>query len=479
MNIETIQLMRTEFLLIFQIVALIIYDLFASESAKKKFDLIACILFIASTVVGFLPIKEGTAFGGMFVSEPMYAIVKTILSIGVILVFLQSRGWLNDEFTKHKKSEVYILILSTLLGMDLMISSGHFLIFYIGLELASLPLAALIAYNKYSKQSVEAGAKFILMAAFSSGMLLFGISLLYGAVGETGLYFDSMRSLITPRSLQLLGMVLFMSGMAFKISLVPFHLWTADVYQGAPTNITAFLSVISKGAAVFALMIVMFKVFPDLYNYWKYVVYGLIVVTITVGNLFAMRQHNMKRFLAFSSISQAGYIMLGMLVGTKVGMSAVVFYLLVYMVSNLGIFAVVSIIENASNKHTIADYNGLYKTNPKLSVAMMLFLFSLAGIPPFAGFFSKFFVFMAAVQKGHMAYYVLVFIALINTVISLYYYLIVVKAMFITQSDAPIAVVKTDNYAKVGLFICLSGTILLGLISCIYEYINHSGFGLL
>lgn len=476
MNIETILLMRTEFLLIFQIVALIIFDLFASEKAKKHFDIIACGLFIVTVVIGFLPLQEGTAFGGMFITDTMTAIVKSILNIGVLLVFLQSKTWLNNEYTTHKKSEVYILILSTLLGMDLMISSGHFLIFYIGLELASLPLAALIAYNKYSKQSVEAGAKFILMAAFSSGILLFGLSMLYGAVGETGLYFEDMRSLIKPTSMQLLGMVFFIAGMGFKISMVPFHLWTADVYQGAPTNITAFLSVVSKGAAVYALMIVLFKVFNNIFDSWEFIVYGLIVVTITVGNLFAMRQLNMKRFLAFSSISQAGYIMLGVLPGTAVGMSSVVFYLLVYLFTNLGLFAIVSIIENASNKHTIEDYNGLYKTNPKLSVGMMLFLFSLAGIPPFAGFFSKFFVFMAAAE---MKYYVLVFIALLNTVISLYYYLIVVKAMFITKSDTPIATVKTDNFSKLGLIISLSATVLLGIISYFYEYINQFSVGLM
>lgn len=475
MNIDSILLMRAEFLLVIQIVFLIIYDLFASKTGRKGLDVVASLLFIISTVIGFIPAAKGSAFGGMFVSDTMSAVFKSVLNIGVILVFLQSKTWLNNEYTEHKKGEVYVLILSTLLGMDLMISSGHFLMFYIGLELASLPLAGLIAYNKYSKESVEAGAKFILMAAFSSGMLLFGISMLYGASGGTGLYFDALRNSVAPRSLELLGMVFFLSGMAFKISLVPFHLWTADVYQGAPTNITAFLSVVSKGAAVFALMVVLFKVFANLFDYWEYVIYGLIVVTITVGNLFAMRQHNMKRFLAFSSISQAGYIMLGLLAGTPVGMTSVVYYVLVYTVSNVGIFAIVSILENHSGKVNIGDYSGLYKTNPMLSVGMMLFLFSLAGIPPFAGFFSKFFIFVAAAQ---MSYYVLVFIALLNTVISLYYYLLVVKAMFITKNDEPIACVKTDVTSKVGLALCLLGTVFLGIVSYFYAYIHQFAYGL-
>ncbi len=475
MNLDTLLLMRTEFLIIFQILFLIVYDLFASDKAKKHTDLIACTLFIASTVISFLPICQGTLFGNMFTTDKMTAVVKALLNLGVIIVFLQSKTWLNNEHTSHKKSEVYILILATLLGMDLMMSAGHFLIFYVGLELASLPLVALIAYNKYSLESVEAGAKFVLMAAFSSAMMLFGVAMLYGAAGSQGLYFDVMRFSGVPSSLVLLGMVFFLSGMAFKISMVPFHLWTADVYQGAPTNITAFLSVISKGAAVFALMMVLFKVFGGIAPYWEYVVYGLIVVTITVGNLFAMRQRNMKRFLAFSSISQAGYIMLGVLAGTPTGMASVVYYLLIYLVSNLGLFGVVSIIENASGKTKISEYSGLYKTNPKLSVAIMLFLFSLAGIPPFAGFFSKFFVFVAAAERG---YYILVFIALLNTVISLYYYLLIVKAMFINDNEHPVAKIKTDCYSRTALFICLAGTIVLGLTSCVYVYISQGAWGI-
>jgi NADH-quinone oxidoreductase subunit N len=476
MNLDTLFLMRTECLIIFQIIFLIVFDLFASAKTKKHTDAIACTLFLASTIISFLPICAGTLFGGMYVSDSMTAVVKSLLNLGVILVFLQSKSWLNDEYTFHKKSEVYILILSTLLGMDLMISAGHFLIFYIGLELASLPLVALIAYNKYSLESVEAGAKFVLIAAFSSAMMLFGVAMLYGSAGSEGLYFDVLQHTVSLNSLTLLGMVFFLSGMAFKISLVPFHLWTADVYQGAPTTITAFLSVVSKGAAAVALMLVLFKVFGGLALYWEYVVWALIVITITIGNLFAMRQRNMKRFLAFSSISQAGYIMLGIIAGTPEGMSSVVYYLLVYLVSNLGLFGVVSIIENASGKTKISEYSGLYGTNPKLSVALMLFLFSLAGIPPFAGFFSKFFVFMAAAHEG---YYILVFIALLNTVISLYYYLLVVKAMFINQNENAIAPIKTDSYAKIALWICLAGTLFIGLISCIYNYFTQGAWGII
>jgi len=474
--LEQVTYMKPEMLLLAQVVLLILLDLFSGKTIKKQFDNIACGLFIVCSVISALPTNTGEAFGGMFTTTSMTPIVKAILNLGTILVFLQARVWANNEQTKHKRSEIYILTLSTLMGMNLMISAGHFLLFYLGLELASLPLTTLIAYNKYEETSIEAGAKFVLIAAFSSGMMLFGISLFYGAVGAEGLYFDSMSKLLSATPLQLLALVFFLSGLAFKISLVPFHLWTADVYQGAPTNVSAYLSVISKGAAVFALMFLTLKLFGNIFEYWQYIVAALIVLTITVGNLFAMRQTNVKRFLGFSSISQAGYIMLGMMgigTGDPMGMTSVVFYLLVYLVSNIGIFAVVSVIENNSNKLTISDYNGLYKTNPYLSIAMMLFLFSLGGIPPFAGFFSKFFVFMSAANDG---WYILDFIALINTVISLYYYLLIVKAMFINENENPIAAIKTDGTSKIGLAVCLAGTLALGVFSGVYTGLSQFAY---
>lgn len=472
---DLVQLMRPEMLLLAQVVFLLLFDLFAPDRARRHTDAVACALFLASIAVGFLPSTTGEAFGGMFTVTAMTQVVKNVLSIGLLLVFLQSRVWLSDERTSFKKAEFYILTLSTLLGMNLMISAGHFLLFYLGLELASLPLTTLVAYNKYSDESIEAGAKFVLIAAFSSGMMLFGISLFYGAAGADGLYFDVLSSRLAATPLQLLALVFFLSGVAFKISLVPFHLWTADVYQGAPTSVTAFLSVVSKGAAVFALMFLSFRLFAPLFEYWQYVVWALVVLTITIGNLFAMRQDNMKRFLAFSSISQAGYILLGMIAGTPLAMSSVVYYLLVYLVSNLGIFAVVSILENNSGKVHISDYRGLYRTNPYLSVVLMLFLFSLGGIPPFAGFFSKFFVFMAAADQG---FYVLDFIALINTVISLYYYLLVVKAMFISDSENPIPTLHTDSWSRLCLTLCLVGTLFFGVFSGVYAFLSSGAWGL-
>ena len=324
-----------------------------------------------------------------------------------------------------------------------MISAGHFLMFFIGLETASIPMAALVAFDKYRHHSAEAGAKYILTALFSSGLLLYGLSLIYGTVGT--LYFADIPARLTGDPLQIMAFVFFFSGMGFKISLVPFHLWTADVYEGAPSTVTAYLSVISKGSAAFVLMTILIKVFAPMVAQWQEVLYWIIIASITLANLFALRQQNLKRLMAFSSISQAGYIMLGIISGTSQGMTSLVFYVLIYMFANLSVFTVITIVALRAHKFTLDDYNGLYNTNPKLAFLMTLALFSLAGIPPFAGFFSKFFIFAAAFEGG---FHLLVFIALINTIISLYYYLKIVKAMYINKSDEPIAAFRYPTYGS-------------------------------
>lgn len=348
----------------------------------------------------------------------------------------------------------------------------EFPVVFIGLETASVPMAALAAFDKYRHNSAEAGAKYILSAVFASGLMLYGISLLYGTAGT--MYFEDIPAGITGSPIQLMAFAFFFVGMGFKISLVPFHLWTADVYEGAPTAVTSYLSVISKGSAAFVLMTILMKVFTPILDQWQMLLYGIIILTITIANLFAIRQHNLKRFMAFSSISQAGYLMLGVIGGTAQGMTSLVFYILVYLFSNLAVFGVIAIIEQRSGKVRMDDYNGLYKTNPRLSIIMMLALFSLAGIPPFAGFFSKFFIFMSAAREG---FYLLVLLALINTIISLYYYLLIVKAMFINLNENPINTFRSDNYTRLSLVICTAGILLLGVLSVVYDriYLLTSG----
>lgn len=472
MDLSNYLLMQHELSLLAVFLILIIYDLFANEKSRKFFQPVAILLFLANTVYGFFPHDMGTSFSGMYESNAMEIAIKNILNIGVLLLFLQSNGWLSKPEANFKRGEFYMLTLLTLFGMYLMISSRHFLLFYIGLETASLPMATLVAFDKYKNNSAEAGAKYIFTAAFSSAILLFGISFLYGSLGT--LYFDDLTLFMFNSPLNIMAMIFIIVGLFFKLSLVPFHFWTADVYEGAPTSVTAYLSTISKGAAVFALMIILYKTFTMLNVEWHTIMWWIIVVSITIGNLFAIRQKNLKRFLAFSSISQAGYIALSVIAGTAQGMASTIYFVLVYIFSNMAAFGVISAIENKTGKVGMDDYNGLYKTNPLLSVIMMIALFSLGGIPPTAGFFSKFFVFAAAAEQGQ---YVLVLIALVNTIISLYYYLLVVKAMFINKNDNPLEKVTSDNYMKLSLVICLAGIIVLGFTSNIYEYLAANSFG--
>jgi NADH-quinone oxidoreductase subunit N len=472
MNLSNLSIMRHELLLTAAALIVLTAEIFWNPAKKKSISLFSITMFALITAAGFLPATTGSLFGGMYESSAVRIMMKNILNIGVLLVFIQSVTWLNKDENSEKISEYFILLISTLVGMDFMISSGHFLMFYIGLELATIPIAALAAFERYKNKSAEAGIKLILSSALSSGILLYGLSMIYGSTGS--LYFSEVAELFRNNNLQLLGFIFFFAGMAFKISIVPFHLWTADVYEGSPVNVTSYLSVISKGAALFIFIIILFTVFPVIMATWQKTIYVTAILTMTIGNLFAIRQQNLKRFLAFSSISQAGYILLGFIGGNQLGMASVVYYVLVYIFSNLGAFGVVAAISNAKGKENIEDYNGLYHTNPGLSLIMTLALFSLAGIPPVAGFFGKFFLFTAAAQQG---YYLLVLIAVLNTIISLYYYLLVVKAMFINKSDSPVEKFRSDFPTKLGLAICVAGIFITGFASIIFEVIKDMSFG--
>jgi NADH-quinone oxidoreductase subunit N len=472
MSLGTFLIMRHELLLIAAALLILITEIFWNPEKKKSISLFSIILLGVITIAGFLPSPSGLLFGGMYISSGTTLLMKNILNIGALLVFIQSVTWLNKEENSEKISEYFLLLISTLIGMNFMISAGHFIIFYIGIELATIPIAALAAFERYKNKSAEAGIKLILSSALSSGILLYGLSMIYGTTGS--LYFKEVALNFHSASLQILGFIFFFAGMAFKISIVPFHLWTADVYEGSPINITSYLSVISKGAAVFILMIILFTVFPVIIATWQKTIFVTSVLTMTIGNLFAIRQQNLKRFLAFSSISQAGYILLGLIGGNQLGMASVIYYILVYIFSNLGAFGVVTAVSNATGKENIDDYNGLYHTNPKLSLIMTLALFSLAGIPPVAGFFGKFFLFTAAAQKG---FYLLVLIAVLNTIISLFYYLLVVKAMFINKSENPVPVFKSDFQTRLALGICVAGIVVTGFASIIFEAIRNLSFG--
>jgi NADH-quinone oxidoreductase subunit N len=459
--------MRQEIFLLAIILLLIVGEIFIPNNKKSSIVHLALFLFGIHTIIGFFTIEESSLFGGMFRTNTLIHFFKNVLNVGVLIVLLQSADWIQEKMVHlNKGTEFFILLFSSLLGMYFMISSGDFLMFYIGLELATLPVAALVAWETSKRISSEAGIKFILSAGLASGVSLFGISLLYASTGS--IYFEDLLKLLTSTNLTLLGSILFFSGLAFKISLVPFHFWTADVYEGAPIGVASYLSVISKGASAFILMILMFTILKPLMHVWENIIYVIAIATMFIGNLFALRQQNMKRFLAFSSIAQAGFILLGLISGTQLGTATVVYFVLVYIFSNLAAFGVVQAISLQTGKENRDDYNGLYRTNPNLSLVMMLALFSLAGIPPVAGFFGKFFLFAAAASKG---YYLLVFLAVVNVTISLYYYLLVVRAMFIRKNENPIPFFNNKIYMRLGLIISVLGILVLGLYSPLYDYI--------
>ena len=474
MNIGQFIMMRHELLLTAAALIILIAEIFTADNNKKKLIPFSIGLFALITIIGFLPVQEGTLFGGSYQSSTLTALMKNVLNVGVLIIFLQAEGWLRRDENSDRISEYFLLTISTLIGMNFMISAGDFLVFYVGLETATIPIAALAAYDRIKSRSAEAGIKLILSSALSSGVLLFGLSLIYGAMGS--IYFADVAQTVVANSMVALGFIFFVSGMGFKISLVPFHFWTADVYEGAPVNVTSYLSVISKGAASFIFAIILFTVFKTLTEMWKPVIYTLAVFTMTIGNLFALRQQNLKRFLAFSSIAQAGFILLGILGANDLGMTAIVYFVLIYVFTNLGAFGVVEAVSNASGVETIKGYNGLYKTNPKLSLLMTLALFSLAGIPPVAGFFGKFFLFTSAASSG---YYILVLIAVLNATISLYYYLLVVRAMFIEKSDNPVPAFKSSPYMRVALLLCVAGIFAVGFASVIFDSIREISQGFL
>lgn len=465
-----ISMMRFEVLSLGVVILLLLVKVFSEKinpSVILGFVNLSLVAILASALIGH---PHGSMFGGMFLNDSTLMLEKSIITFATLLISLQGNNWLKNH---SGYLEFYLLLFSILIGMYFMISSGNFLIFYLGLEMATIPLTTLVAFDSNRIRSAEGAGKMILSSAFSSAILLFGLSLIYGTTGS--LDFGTVSQNFSPELLSLLGLSLLLVGFAFKISAVPFHLWTADTYEGAPVAVTTFLSVVSKGAAVFIFMTVLYNVFGQVYEKWIHAIVLLSAITMTIGNLFAMRQTNIKRFLAFSSITQAGYILIGIASGSIAGMSSVIYFLVIYIFSNVGAFTVVSIISDRTGKDDIDDYKGLYKTNPKLSLVMMIAVLSLAGVPPTAGFFGKLFLLTSGASAGFIT---LLVIASLNMVISLYYYLKIVKAMFVDKSDKPIENISSDVSAKVVLIICVIGILVIGFVSHIFGHIHSLSFGL-
>jgi NADH-quinone oxidoreductase subunit N len=458
-----LQLMKAELMVIIILFILLFLKLGKKErNSGSLLHFINVLLFI-NLVSGFIYNGEGTLFGDMFRTNSLLALEKNILSLGTLIISMQSFQWLKNH--KHIL-EFYMLLLSTLLGMFFLLSSNNLLMFYLGLELSTIPLAALANFDLEKRVSSEAAMKFILSSAFSSGLLLFGISMLYGSTGT--LNYHELSQQLTGTPLQILSFVMFAAGFGFKISAVPFHLWTADVYEGSPVAVTSYLSVISKGAILFVFVSVLYQVFQNIATAWYNMLFILSVLTMIIGNLFALRQQNMKRFLAFSSISQVGFILIGVTGQSAAGSASVIYFVMIYVFSNLGAFGVVSLVSAVTGKEAVNDYKGFYKNNRVLCWVLAISLFSLAGIPPTAGFFGKFFLLLAGAGKGN---YLLITIAALNMVISLYYYLRIIRAMFMDSNDQPIEKVKTSLSPAIAFIICIGGILVTGFASGAYDYI--------
>lgn len=460
-------LMKNELVIAIIIFVLLFIKIGKGMANTSMLFLVQVLLFV-NVVDGFIFNQDGSLFSGMFYTNAMIAFQKNILSIGVFLISLLCADWLKK--TPHLP-EFFILLLSALLGMFFMISSGNLLMFYLSLELATIPVAALANFNLEKRISSEAAMKMILSSAFSSSILLFGISLVYGATGT--ITFSELPQALNSAPLQILAFVFLVSAFAFKLSVVPFHLWTADVYEGSPIAVTSFLSVISKGSIAFIFLTALYKVFQPLNEVWYNMLMILALATMIIGNLFALRQQNIKRFLAFSSIAQVGFILVGMSSSASIGNTSVVYFVLIYIFSNLAAFGVAAVISSQTGKENIDDYKGLYQTNPFLSWTLALALFSLAGIPPTAGFFGKLFLITSGASKGN---YWFILMAALNMIISLYYYLRVVRAMFMDKNEQPIVRIKGTRSVNFGLAICCLGIVLIGLVSWIYEYIDRLSF---
>lgn len=464
MSIYSYLLLRYEVVITLIIFILLVLKLNDADNKVKPFLVGMNVLLFVNFLIGFLPIGEGTLFMGFFRTTGLLVLQKNILNLGLLLISLTSYTYL---YNSKNRIEFYILLLSSMLGVFTMLSSGHILVLYLGLEMSTIPLAALANFNKSMKNSSEAGIKLILSSAFSSGILLFGISLLYGAVGN--LSFENIAATLQMNELTILAFAFIIGGFGFKMSIVPFHLWTADVYEGSPIAVTNYLSVISKGSVIFVFISVLYTIFSSFTDAWLYAITILSILSMTVGNLFALRQQNLKRFLAFSSISQVGFVLVGIAGVSQIGMTSATYFVLIYLLSNIASFGVIGAIFDSTGKENLSDYKGLYKSNPYFALIFAVSLFSLAGIPPTAGFFGKLFLLTSGMGNGM---YVLLAFAAINLVISLYNYLRIVKTMFIDEAEEVMPPVEKNAFVKIALAVCVIGIIIVGFVTPLYHYID-------
>ncbi len=396
----------------------------------------------------------GALFGNMFVVDRMALFFKMFVVGATVLVILASVDYIH-RFTFFR-GEYYFLVVMSALGMMFMASANDLLSVFVTLEFSTFGFYVLVSYLRDDAASNEAGLKFFILGVFAAGLLAYGISLVYGETGKL-VFADMAAAPATPGLI--IGFLLIFAALGFKIGAVPFHSWIPDTYHGAPTPVTAFLSIAPKGAALAILLRMFFVALATFKPMWVLLLVAASILSMTYGNIVAIAQRNIKRLLAYSGIAQIGNILIGLAAGTKMGNDAILFYLLTYLFANLGAFAIIIAVSNAIGSDEIDDYSGLNRRSPFMAFAMLLFLLSLAGVPPLAGFIGKLYIFVAAIKEG---LYTLITVGLINIVISMYYYLVVVKKMYINEPHDPSPLTISGPMRAV-VYIGLAGTLIMGI----------------
>jgi NADH-quinone oxidoreductase subunit N len=459
-----LRLILPELAILFFAIAILILDPFLQKS-KKIITAHLSWIAVALAFVANLSLWDfhAATFSGMFLVDNYGCFFKMIFLIGSFLIILVSMGYLKREDLVH--GEYFSLILFSTLGMMLLASGFDLVVIFLGLEIMSVSLYVLVGFKRHDLRSNEASLKYFLMGAFASGFLLYGIVLLYASTGSTNLeqIIKSMASSDAGFNLMTVaGAGLLLVGLGFKIASVPFHMWVPDVYQGAPTPVTAFISAGPKAAGFAALLRVFLFSFARIELDWVTIVWIMSVLTMTTGNIIAIMQSDIKRMLAYSSIAHAGYVLVALVAGGANGVSSALFYLLAYTFMNVGAFTVVILLGKKGEENTtLSDYSGLMSRSPVLAVLMSVFMFSLAGFPPTAGFMAKFYVFSAAIRSGFIW---LVIIGVMNSLISVYYYLRIVVLMFMRPPQPEAARVPVALGASLVLLITLWGVLHLGIL---------------
>lgn len=451
---SSLQLSIPELMLAGGAMALLMIGVFSGERSVTLVNGLAVALLIAAGLWLVLFTGEGAAYGGAFLSDPFARFMKVVTLIGSITAMVMSVGHARSE--RIEQFEYPVLLVLATLGMLLMISANDLIAFYLGLELQSLALYVVAAINRDSLRSTEAGLKYFVLGALSSGLLLYGASLVYGYTGFTD--FERIAAALADgdRPLGLVfGLVFLLSGLAFKISAVPFHMWTPDVYEGAPTPVTAFFSGAPKIAAMAVFIRVVTHAFGPITVDWQQIVVFLSIASMVLGSFAAIGQRNIKRMMAYSSIGHMGFALVGLAAGTQTGVRGVIIYMLVYMVMTLGVFAVILAMRRKEdgNVEQIDDLAGLSSTNPFMALMMTLLMFSLAGIPPLGGFFAKYLVFSAAIEAN---LYALAIIGVLASVVGAYYYLRIIKVMWFDEAApkfVPAAGELKLVYGVAGIFV--------------------------